>query len=195
MPDRMPEYMSDRVPDRMPDIMSEYMSDRMPWYMPNRMSDRMSEYMSDRMPERMSDRMSACRKYMFKYTSWHGMVGITRSKVIGTVIWVSSKHLRHKGLRRQTTYKWLFFVAIVLSLRPQVQRSMLIAQATQTAFRQHCCSPVLMNAACLSRMKQTKRRSWRMVRRWLTWCVTGIFVKLHNVQLKGFETQQKAIAA
>ena len=41
MPDRMSEFMSERMPDRMPDRMSEYMSERMP----ERMPDRMSEYM------------------------------------------------------------------------------------------------------------------------------------------------------
>ena len=41
MPDRMSEFMSERMPDRMPDRMLEYMSERMP----ERMPDRMSEYM------------------------------------------------------------------------------------------------------------------------------------------------------
>ena len=73
MPDRIPEYMSDRMPDRM----SEFMSNRVPEYM----SDRVPDRMPDRMSEYMSDRMSAYIKYMFNYTSWHVMVGITRSKV------------------------------------------------------------------------------------------------------------------
>ena len=70
MSDEMSENMSDRMPDRLPDRMpggmSGYMPDRMPEYMPEYMSDRMSEY----------------TKYMSKYTSWHVMVGITRSRVI-----------------------------------------------------------------------------------------------------------------
>ena len=54
----MSEYESDRMPEyRIPGRMSECMSDRVPGYM----SDRMPEYMSDRMPEyRIPDRMSGC---------------------------------------------------------------------------------------------------------------------------------------
>ena len=78
MTGRMPEYMSDE--------MSENMSDRMPDRLPDRMPGGTSGYMPDRMPEympdRMSDRMSEYTKYMSKYTSWHVMVGITRSRVI-----------------------------------------------------------------------------------------------------------------
>ena len=70
MSDRMPEYMSDKVPGRM----SEYiMSDRMPEYI---MQDRLPECMSNRMPNRMSeymsDSVSEYIEYMFKYTSWWG---------------------------------------------------------------------------------------------------------------------------
>ena len=42
----------------MPDRMSNYMSDRMPDRMSENMSDRISRYMSDRMPDRMSDALS-----------------------------------------------------------------------------------------------------------------------------------------
>ena len=63
-PDRMPEYM----PDRMPDTMSEYMSDRMPdrmsEYMSDRLPNRMPEHMSDRMPGYMSDKLS---EYIYIY--------------------------------------------------------------------------------------------------------------------------------
>ena len=54
----MSEYESDRMPEyRIPGRMSECMSDRVPGYM----SDRMPEYMSDRMPEyRIPGRMSGC---------------------------------------------------------------------------------------------------------------------------------------
>ena len=65
----------------MSDEMSENMSDRMPDRLPDRMPGGMSGYMPDRMPEYMSDRMSEYTKYMSKYTSWHVMVGITRSRV------------------------------------------------------------------------------------------------------------------
>ena len=41
--------------DRMPDGMSEYMPDRMRTYISNRMPDRMPECISDRMPDRMSE--------------------------------------------------------------------------------------------------------------------------------------------
>ena len=58
MPDRMSEYMSDRMPERLPNSMSEYMSDRMPQYrlciyiyniiyIPYILRDDMSETMSE----------------------------------------------------------------------------------------------------------------------------------------------------
>ena len=68
--------------DRMPDRISEYMSDRLPDTMPEHMSDRMSEYMPDTMSEYMSEKSFEYIEYMPKFTSWHVMVGITRSKVV-----------------------------------------------------------------------------------------------------------------
>ena len=74
----MPEYMSDEMSENMSDRMPDRLPDRMPGGMSGYMPDRMPEYM----PEYMSDRMSEYTKYMSKYTSWHVMVGITRSRVI-----------------------------------------------------------------------------------------------------------------
>ena len=51
MPERLSEYMPDRVPERM----SEDMPDRMPERMSEDMPDRMSEDMPDRMSEDMLD--------------------------------------------------------------------------------------------------------------------------------------------
>jgi hypothetical protein len=67
MPDKVPECMPDRPPDRK----SEDMADRVPEDMPDRMQDRMPENMSDRMPEDLP--VTKCINVM---------VGITRSKVI-----------------------------------------------------------------------------------------------------------------
>ena len=78
MAGRMPEYMSDEMSENMSDRMPDRLPDRMPGGMSGYMPDRMPEYM----PEYMSDRMSEYTKYMSKYTSWHVMVGITRSRVI-----------------------------------------------------------------------------------------------------------------
>ena len=78
MTGRMPEYMSDEMSENMSDRMPDRLPDRMPGGMSGYMPDRMPEYM----PEYMSDRMSEYTKYMSKYTSWHVMVGITRSRVI-----------------------------------------------------------------------------------------------------------------
>ena len=65
MPEDMPEDLPDRMPEDMPDHMPEDMPDRMP--------NRMSEDMSDRMPEDLPVRKCI-----------NVMVGITRSKVIGS---------------------------------------------------------------------------------------------------------------
>ena len=61
------------MPDRMADRMAEYMSK----YISKYMSGRMQEYMSDRMPEYI--KVKICPN---KNTSWHVMLGITRSKVM-----------------------------------------------------------------------------------------------------------------
>ena len=59
------------MPDRMPEDMSEYMPEDMPDRMPEDMPNRMSEDMSDRMPEDLPVRKCI-----------NVIVGITRSKVI-----------------------------------------------------------------------------------------------------------------
>ena len=75
MPERMPEDMSDRIPEDMPDRMPEDMSGRMSDRRPDRMPEDMPEDMPDRMPDRMPEDLPV-RK------SINVMVGITRSKVI-----------------------------------------------------------------------------------------------------------------
>ena len=75
MSDRMPEDMPDRMPEDLPDRMPEDMPDHMPDHMPDRMPNRMSEDMSDRMPEDLPVRKCI-----------NVMVGITRSKVIMTLL-------------------------------------------------------------------------------------------------------------
>ena len=105
MTGRMPEYMSDE--------MSENMSDRMPDRLPDRMPGGMSGYMPDRMPEympdRMSDRMSEYTKYMSKYTSWHVMVGITRSRVISfRVLEAGAPHVQEIIMFFVQVARWYF---------------------------------------------------------------------------------------
>ena len=92
MTSRMPEYMSDEMSENMSDRMPDRLPDRMPGGMSGYMPDRMPEYM----PEYMSDRMSEYTKYMSKYTSWHVMVGITRSRVILLVFLLLSSWLQYK---------------------------------------------------------------------------------------------------
>ena len=65
MPGRKPEDMPDRMPEDMPDRMPEGMPDRMP------------DKMSDRMPEDLP--VTKCINVM---------VGITRSKVFFTLIFI-----------------------------------------------------------------------------------------------------------
>lgn len=73
-PEHMPGRLSDRMPmkERLPDRMSEYMSDKMqyitPDYMPERMPNRMSEYMSNRMPDTMSEYVRIIYRYN---VSWY----------------------------------------------------------------------------------------------------------------------------
>ena len=57
-PDRMPEDMPDRTPNRMSERMPEDMPDRMPKCMPEDMPDKVPEDMPDRVPEGMPDRTS-----------------------------------------------------------------------------------------------------------------------------------------
>ena len=61
MPDRMSEYMSERMPDRMLEYMSERMPGRMSDTIPDRLPERMPEYMSDRMSEYIQD---MCKIYV-----------------------------------------------------------------------------------------------------------------------------------
>ena len=94
MTGRMPEYMSDEMSENMSDRMPDRLPDRMPGGMSGYMPDRMPEYM----PEYMSDRMSEYTKYMSKYTSWHVMVGITRSRVILTWSHPTAGHNAEKNV-------------------------------------------------------------------------------------------------
>ena len=65
----------------MPDRMSEYMSDRLPDRMPEHMSDRLHEGMSDRCQNKCQKIVRIYRTYVQIYILKF-MVGITRSKVI-----------------------------------------------------------------------------------------------------------------
>ena len=81
MPERISEYMLDRVPERtsedMPDRMPERMSERMSEDMP----DRMSEDMPDRMSEDMPDIIWIFLSRAVDYVAIYAMVEIIRSEV------------------------------------------------------------------------------------------------------------------
>ena len=80
MPDRVSEDMPENMPDRMPDRMQEDMPEHMPEDMPGRMPDRVPEHMPEDMSDRMPEDLPVTKRI-------NVMVGMTRSKVIESVVW------------------------------------------------------------------------------------------------------------